>query len=146
MRWSFFLLAVFLAGCATSTSWVTFPDAVQGKGVPLDEWLKKNPMSDVQDISIEQISRGDSASSHIVRIRKQEPMHIHKTHDVIAILLKGKGILTLGSRQLQLVPGSIVSIPRGMPHSFQNQSPKPATVYATFSPAFDGTDFVPIQE
>ena len=139
----FLLLA--LAGCATSqTQWVTFPISSGGKGVTLDAWLKEHPLKPDQAISLEELSRGETASAHLVQIRKQEPLHIHESHDATAIVLKGYGILWIGDRKLELKPGSIVTIPRGVPHSFTNQSPEPAVAYVVFNPAFDGKDYVPV--
>lgn len=139
------LTAFLLAGCATSSSmnW-SIPDMRTGKTVALEQWLKQNPMSAVQDVSIQEISRGESASVHIIRIRKQEPMHVHQRHDLVAIVLKGTGTLTLGDRKLELKPGSIVSIPRAVPHAFVNHSSEPAVAYVTFMPAFDGVDMAPV--
>ncbi len=138
----FLLLA--LAGCATSTEWRTFPIEKGGKGVSLDGWLQEHPLKADQAVSIEELSRGESASAHIVQIRKQEPLHIHENHDVTVILLRGNGALWIGDRKLELKPGSIVTIPRGVPHSFTNQSQQTAVAYAVFNPAFDGKDFVPV--
>ena len=137
-------LATLLAGCATSTQWVTFPINSGGKGVSLDAWLKEHPLKADQAVSLEELSRGETASAHIVQIRKQEPLHIHENHDATAIMLKGRGILWIGDRKLELRPGSIVTIPRGVPHSFTNQSQEPAVAYVMFNPAFDGKDFVPV--
>ena len=138
------LLLLALAGCATQTQWVTFPITSGGKGVALDAWLKEHPLKPDQAMSIEELSRGETASAAIVQIRKQEPLHIHKDHDVTAIVLRGQGILWVGDRKLEMRPGSIVTIPRGVPHAFTNQSPEPAVAYAMFNPAFDGKDFVPV--
>ncbi len=149
MKRSWVIVLLFaLTGCATQASWVTFPDSQSGKGMTLDAWLKQHPIPMNQDIAIQELSRGegDSASSHIVQIRRLEPLHVHKDHDLMAILLKGKGILTLGERQLQVSPGSVISIPRGIPHSFVNKSSEPAVAYAMFTPAFDGKDTVPVQQ
>ncbi len=74
------------------------------------------------------------------------PLHSHQDHDLTAIILKGYGTLTIGDRKLELRPGSIVTIPRGTPHSFLNKSPEPAVAYAMFNPAFDNADFVPVQQ
>ena len=143
-RGFFVFLLLALAGCATSTQWVTFPISSGGKGVRLDAWLKEHPLKADQAISLEELSRGETASAHLVQIRKQEPLHIHENHDETAILLKGHGILWIGNRKLELKAGSIVTIPRGVPHSFTNQSPEPAVAYVVFNPAFDGKDFVPV--
>lgn len=134
------------AGCAAPNGWITFPDGGGSKGMAMEEWLKAHPMDPSQEISILEISRGDSGSSHIVQIRTREPLHVHARHDLIAILLKGRGTLTLGSRRLELKPGAIVSIPRGVPHAFENTGSEPAAAYAAFFPAFDGVDTVPSKE
>ena len=135
-----------LAGCATQTQWMTFPVTRGGKGVPLDVWLKEHPLPSDQDVSIEEISRGETSSAALVRIRKTEPPHVHENHDLTAIVLKGLGTLSVGNRKLELKPGSIVTIPRGVPHSFVNKSPEPAVAYVMFMPAFDGKDMVPVKE
>ena len=142
------VLLLALTGCATQSQWVTFPSGKGGKGITLEAWLKQHPIPQNQEMAIQELSRGegDSASTHIVQIRRLEPLHIHKDHDIMAILLKGKGILTLGDQQLQVSPGSLISIPRGVPHSFVNRSTDPAVAYAMFTPAFDGKDTVPVQQ
>jgi len=140
-------LLVMLTGCAAqSTQWVTFPISQGGKGVTLEAWLKQHPLKADQGTGIEELSRGETASAAIVQIRKQQPLHVHENHDLTAILLKGYGTLTVGDRKLELRPGSIVTIQRGTPHSFLNKSPEPAVAYAIFNPAFDGRDFVLVQQ
>lgn len=137
----------FLAGCATAgPQWVTFPSGRSGKGVTLDAWLKSHPLAAGQEIRLDEISRGDSSSAHTVQIRKEEPLHIHQNHDVLVVILKGRGVLTLEKRRLEVKPGAVVSIPRGMPHSFVNQGSDPAVAFAVFMPAFDGKDRVLVEE
>lgn len=145
--WLIGLFLLALAGCATSSSsWITFPDGNGGKGVTLEDWLKAHPMSAVREISAEEISRGESGSTQIIQLRTGHPLHVHQRHDLIAILLKGRGVLTLGSRRLELKPGAIVSIPRGVPHAFKNTGSEPAVAYVTYFPAFDDVDTVPVTE
>ena len=83
---------------------------------------------------------------HLVQIRHQEAMHLHEHHDLIAVLQRGHGTLRRGSETLTLEAGSAVTIPRGVPHAFVNQSPYPAAIFLVFSPPFDGTDTVPVNE
>ena len=145
-------LMLALAGCAAAsagggqTQWMTFPVAKGGKGITLEAWLKEHPLKADQGISIEEISRGETASAAIIQIRTVEPLHVHMDHDVTVILLKGEGLLRVGGRNLELRPGSIVTIPRGAAHSFANKSQEPAVAYAMFNPAFDGKDFVVVPE
>ena len=145
-----YVVLLFLAGCATTTTaggptWVTFPDGEGGQGITLEEWLKKHPFEAGQEIANHELSRGESSSSHLVVVRKEEKLHVHKNHELVAILLKGEGTLTLGRRELHWKPGGVLSIPRGIPHAFVNQSSGPAVAYAVFVPAFDGKDTVPVE-
>ncbi len=138
---------IFLAGCATTgPQWVTFPDGDSGKGTTLEAWQKKHPLAANQEIRLDEVSRGDSSSAHIVQVRKEEPLHIHQNHDLLVVILKGRGILTLEKRRLEVKPGAILSIPRGIPHSFVNQGSDPAVAFAVFMPAFDGKDRVLVKE
>ena len=146
----FLLLA--LAGCAAAvpsggpTQWMTFPAGKGNRGVALESWLKEHPLKADQGMSIEEISRGETASAAIVQIRKTQPLHLHADHDLTAIVLKGEGLLRVGDRNLELRPGSIITIPRGVAHSFTNKSQETAVAYAMFNPAFDGKDFVVVPE
>lgn len=147
MKRSVWILALLaLAGCATQTEWVTFPISAGGKGMTLQAWLNEHPLKPGQDVGIEELSRGQTASAAIVQIRKHQGLHYHKDHDVIVILLRGRGTLTVGDRRLEIRPGSIVTIPRGIAHSLLNKSQQPAVAYAMFNPPFDGTDVVPVAE
>ncbi len=152
------LLMILLVGSAATaaraakpsslkkTEWVTFPVSQGGKGMPVDQWLKENPLKPDEDIRLEEISRGETSSTHLVVIRRREPLHVHAQHDLIAIVLRGEGTLTMGERPLEVRPGAILTIPRGVPHSFLNKSNEPAIAYAVFTPPFDGKDMVPLQE
>lgn len=142
----FAALALAVSGCATQTEWITFPGGTGGKGVSLEAWLQQHPLKPGEEVGLVELSRGETASSHIVQIRKREGLHTHDQHDAIAILLKGQGILAIGEQRLELRPGSIVTVPRGVPHSFVNKSAGPAVAYVLFTPAFDGKDRVPVEE
>jgi len=156
MRWGGLGLILFVAGCAfhsassesppkSETQWVTFPDEAGDRGIGLEEYLKKHPLPPQEERALHLISRSNSSSSHLVVIRKEEKLHTHQTHDAVAILLKGHGILTLGRRQLYIKPGAVVTIPRGTPHAFSNRAEEPAVAYVVFVPAFDGEDFHPVE-
>ncbi len=142
----FVALAVAVSGCATQTQWITFPGNDGGKGVTLEAWLQQHPLKPDEEVGLVELSRGETASSHLVQIRKREGLHTHDKHDAIAILLKGQGILAIGEQRLELKPGSIVTVPRGVPHSFVNKAQEPAVAYVLFTPAFDGKDRVPVEE
>lgn len=146
-EWFAGLCLLALTGCAASSpGWIAFPDEKGGKGMVLEEWLKAHPISAVQGISVQEISRGEGGSTQIIQLRIGHPMHVHQRHDLIAVLLKGRGVLTLGSRRLELKPGAVISIPRGVPHAFKTTSSEPAVAYVTYFPAMDDADTVLVEE
>lgn len=148
------LLLALACGCASTPrsaagfppAWIIYPAEEGGESVRMEEWIAEHPMPPDAEISIHDVSRGESASSHIVQIRNQETPHVHEHHDLVVIVQKGHGVLRMGSRAMNLVPGSVVAIPRGVPHSFVNGSDEPAVAFVVFTPAFDGTDTVPLPE
>jgi mannose-6-phosphate isomerase-like protein (cupin superfamily) len=83
---------------------------------------------------------------HVVQIRDRELLHVHERHDVIALLLRGRGTLRVGSETVRMKPGSVVAIQRAVPHAFVNESRQPAAAFVVFTPPFDGKDTVLVQE
>lgn len=150
------LLSLLVCGCASASrsrradrfppAWVIYPDGGDDDGARMEEWIADHPMPAGAEIVIHDVSRGETSSSHIVQIRAAEPLHVHEHHDLVAIVQRGHGTLRLGPRELRLVPGSVVAIPRGVPHSFVNASDEPAAAYVLFTPPFDGQDTVPVAE
>ncbi len=127
-------------------AWVIYPADRDGEGVRMEEWIQDHPIPTDMEISIHDVSRGETSSSHIVQIRKAEALHVHEHHDLIAVIQKGHGVLRMGSREMRAAPGSVFSIPRGVPHSFVNESEEPAVAFVVFTPAFDGQDTIPLPE
>ena len=139
------LLSFGLCGCASIPLQVVSPDGKAVTTIELHPWLREHPLSAGQTIRVDELGRSDSASFHIVQIRTKEPPHVHRTHDLVAVVKQGHGTLFLGSQQLHLEPGSLVNIPHGVVHAFVNESRDPAVAFVVFSPPFDGTDTVPVQ-
>lgn len=127
-------------------AWIIYPSDEEGEGIPMEQWIREHPMPPDQEISIHDVSRGETSSSHIVQIRKAEGLHVHEYHDLIVVVQRGEGVLRIGSRDMRVAPGSVFSIPRGVPHSFVNESDEPAVAFVVFTPAFDGKDTVPLPE
>ncbi|MBW2416685.1 MAG: cupin domain-containing protein, partial [Deltaproteobacteria bacterium] len=80
-----------------------------------------------------------------VWIRDREVPHRHDRHDLLVVILRGYGGMTLGETERALGEGSILYVPRGTVHTFRNASPEPAVAYAVYVPAFDGVDRVIVQ-
>ena len=63
------------------------------------------------------------------------PLHKHLSEEELFYVLEGEVTLRVGDREIQAVPGSVVLIPRGTPHTFWNPGKSPAKLLVIFSPA-----------
>jgi quercetin dioxygenase-like cupin family protein len=110
----------------------------------LDEVLAEKPLSTDQNIRVVTLGKGKEMSHHLVQIRDREVPHVHKTHDLTVVMLKGKGYLMLEQKRIDLIRGDILFIPRGLVHYFINTFSEPSVGLAVFSPVFDGKDSIPV--
>lgn len=62
------------------------------------------------------------------------PQHIHRKHDEIFIILRGRLRFTSGGQDVDVAAGSCVTVPLGTPHTFSNPFDEPATFINTLSP------------
>lgn len=137
---------VLVTGCAAGSG--AGPRALRAvpAGLNLAEWLADHPLAQGQAISLIELDRTDAASRHIVQILDREALHVHQRHDLWVRVERGAGTLRLGSATRRLQAGSVVTIPRGVAHSFVNESAEPAVALVVFTPPFDGADTVLVYE
>ncbi|WP_372016611.1 cupin domain-containing protein [Pseudoxanthomonas sp. 10H] len=62
------------------------------------------------------------------------PLHIHHDADETFYVLTGTLHFACGDRREQVVAGSVVHVPRGVPHAFRNFGAHPARMLALFTP------------
>jgi len=93
---------------------------------------------------IREVGRDAQTSHHLVWIREREQPHRHDRHDLWVVVLRGEGFMRLGDEERAVGEGSILYVPRGTPHAYRNTTGRPAVAYAVYTPAFDGTDRVPV--
>jgi mannose-6-phosphate isomerase-like protein (cupin superfamily) len=62
------------------------------------------------------------------------PQHIHRKHDEIFIITKGRLRFTSGDQTVDVGAGSCVTVPPGTPHTFSNPFDEPATFINTLTP------------
>ena len=110
----------------------------------LEEVLAEKPLSTDQNIKVVTLGKGKEMSHHLVQIRGREVPHVHKTHDLTVVMLKGKGYLMLEQKRIDLIRGDILFIPQGSVHYFVNTFSEPSVALAIFSPVFDGKDSIPV--
>jgi len=136
-------LLVIVTGCAGASRWVAPPADERQGAWHISQWLAQHPLPRDEEIAVAELGRTEASSLHIVHIRGREALHVHERHDLVALLHRGHGTLRVGSTTLHLREGSVVAIPRGVPHAFVNESRRPAAAVVVFSPPFDGADTIP---
>jgi mannose-6-phosphate isomerase-like protein (cupin superfamily) len=146
------LIAVLATGvCASSChrsqpgARLLMPAAGGADAMDVDAFLVAHPMPRDVPVYAVEIGRTPAASHHVVQVRGSESPHVHRTHDVTVIVLRGEGVLTLGARQFSVRAGDVMLVPRTTPHFFRNTGRAPAVAFAIFSPAFDGEDSIPLE-
>lgn len=63
------------------------------------------------------------------------PLHIHRSWDEAFYVLEGEMTFLIDGRTSTAPAGSFVFIPRGIPHTFWNESAAPARQVTVFNPA-----------
>ncbi|HXK24541.1 MAG TPA: cupin domain-containing protein [Myxococcota bacterium] len=113
--------------------------------IPLTELSARVPLADGQDFRVEELGRSESTSHHVASIRTAEPLHRHDSHDLLVVLVRGHGTQRVGDETRPVGEGSVIFVPRGVPHAFTNAGPEPAIAYVVYAPPFDGKDRVPVE-
>jgi mannose-6-phosphate isomerase-like protein (cupin superfamily) len=99
-----------------------------------------------ESFRIVEVGRDANTSHHLVWIRDREIPHRHDRHDLLVVMLRGRGGMRLGSAERPVGAGSILYVPRGTAHAFRNEAGEPAVAYAIYTPAFDGRDRALLEE
>ncbi len=60
--------------------------------------------------------------------------HLHDAEDQITIVISGQVGARIGEDELQLCPGAVSFMPRGIPHALWNDGPEPARVLEIYTP------------
>ena len=71
----------------------------------------------------------------------REPVHVHPKQESSNTVISGQLHFMINGKEHIIGPGERIDIPRGVPHSFWNQSETTAHHIAQFSPALTIADF-----
>jgi quercetin dioxygenase-like cupin family protein len=63
------------------------------------------------------------------------PPHVHSREEEGFYMLEGEITFTIGDKRLIASPGMFANMPVGTPHSFKNESGKPARILVSIAPA-----------
>jgi mannose-6-phosphate isomerase-like protein (cupin superfamily) len=91
-------------------------------------------------IAIRHLQHTNSSSTHLIRLKGNEPPHYHDKHDLNVSLLSGSSILHFKDKAITINAGDVAFIPKGTYHWAENTHDDASIVFAVFSPAFDGQD------
>ena len=108
----------------------------------IDAILREHPMEPSQNISVTPLASTASGSHHLVQVRHSESLHVHRDHDLAVFVYRGQGRIRIGQQVISIHQGDMLSIPRGVPHAFENTASKPSVAIVIFTPPFDGKDTV----
>jgi mannose-6-phosphate isomerase-like protein (cupin superfamily) len=62
------------------------------------------------------------------------PQHRHAAHDEGFYVVSGMATFTVGTTDLDAPPGTLVTVPPGVPHTFANPGDQPLVMVNTFTP------------
>jgi len=74
------------------------------------------------------------------------PPHVHRHEDECSYVLEGEIGARIGDQVVQVLAGSFVRKPRGIPHTFWNAGPRPARLIEIITPAGFEQFFVELDE
>ena len=132
--------ALALVGCSTRTPRL----ALDGLDSGLDAFLAAHAVPAGQPIRADQVGRVAGASYHLVQACGSERPHRHASHDLTALVLRGRGTLMRDGGRIDLAPGDTAVVARGAPHWFANAGRGCAVALVVFAPPLDAPDNVPV--
>jgi quercetin dioxygenase-like cupin family protein len=141
MRITMVVAVTCAIGCATAPPpRVVLADA----DVDVATLIERYPLASGANLRNDEILRSPSATLHLVQVRGGESPHRHLAHDLFVTVLRGEGVLHVGSTERTVHAGDVSVIPRGVAHWFRNSGRSPAVTIAVFAPPLDAPDSVPV--
>lgn len=88
-----------------------------------------------QPVEARVLSELEAATVQLVRIQGAEQPHHHPDHDLVVMLVEGRGAMLLGEREVDMTRGDAVVIARNVVHAFRNRDPAGSVALVVRSPA-----------
>ncbi|MFN9520132.1 MAG: cupin domain-containing protein [Bacteroidota bacterium] len=97
------------------------------------------------ETTVKKLNEDSLSSTFFICIPRQVKLHKHAHHTENVVVLSGEAIMQLGNETLTVRKGHTVFIPRNTPHKVTVTSKEPLRVLSIQSPAFDGSDRIPLE-
>ena len=87
--------------------------------------------ADVSEIYVTSMQSGGSIGllKQIIAPKSGPPTHVHSTEDEFFYVLKGDFKVKLGDQMVDAPVGTVMFVPRGVAHTFQNAGSEPERVF-----------------
>ncbi len=138
--WCVALVALLcLGGCASAQS-PDIPDFSRPDITDLQALLGQNPVAPGEAVRITKLVDSLDMSGLLVQVRGSMPPHFHKLTQEVVYMLRGEGMLQLGTDRIPIKAGAVVRIPAGTVHTFTNTGETPAVFFVVTTPRWDEQD------
>ncbi len=128
-----------LGGCA-SAELQEPPSVVRPDLTDLQAQLERNPIGPGEAVRITKLVDSPDMSGLLVQVRGSLPPHFHKLTQEVVYMLRGEGMLQLGTDRIPIKAGAVVRIPAGTVHTFTNTGETPAVFFVMTTPRWDEQD------
>lgn len=98
------------------------------------------PEQEYENVFIQKLFTDSLASTFIIWVKKEVPLHKHEWHTEQVYVISGKGAMTVGKELKPITAGDIIFIPKNTPHAVKVTSAEPLKVISIQAPEFDGSD------
>jgi len=99
-----------------------------------------------KDSVIRNLRESPEASFHVLRVQGELSLRIHRSSDLVLMVVAGQVELRLGDRTIPSAPGDVVEVPREVPYAIVNRGKEAAVLYAVYTPGFNPDDVKTISE
>ena len=121
------LVALAASASAADVPKITVTNVTQIVG---PDFLGDKP---VKFASAAQISNVGILAGQVKKIR----LHTHELEDHVVYVVKGRAMARLGDDRREVGPGDIITIPKGVPHSFDQQGQEQFVILVNATPGWD---------
>jgi len=107
----------------------------------LDSLLEARPLAPGESLRVTRIGEGEHSTAVCIQLAPGAvvPGHRHADHDESVLVWRGAATLRVGSIVRRVLPGQVVTIPRGTPHGAV-AGPDGCAVVSVYAPVWDAAD------